>query len=47
MWDDIRDWWESDSHFRQQIILAVIVGSIGLAFVIARVGVEAHVQGPA
>jgi hypothetical protein len=47
MWDDFRDWWEWDSHFRQQIVLAVIIGCIGLAFTIARVKAEGvgHVEG--
>jgi len=33
-WEQLKDWWEWDSTFREQIILAALVGAIGLAFVI-------------
>lgn len=34
MWDDLRDWWDSDQVWRSQIMLAVIVGAIGFTWVI-------------
>jgi len=40
LWDTIRDRWEWDSFFREQIILAVIVGAIGLMFVILEVAAK-------
>lgn len=33
LWDQITDWWEDDSVWRQQIVLAVAVGLISLTFV--------------
>lgn len=40
MWDDLKDWWEWDSTFREQIMLAVLVGAIGLFFVVCEVKVK-------
>lgn len=31
-WDQLKDWWEWDGHFRQMIVLSAIVGAIGLIF---------------
>lgn len=43
MIDRVRDWWEWDDFFRQQITLAVILGVISLAFVWFEVRVKATV----
>jgi hypothetical protein len=45
LWDFIRDRWEWDSFWREQIILAVILGAIGLAFVIAETAVKRRAHG--
>ena len=45
LWETIKERWEDDAFFREQIILAVVIGSIGLAFTIAecyaKVGISA------
>lgn len=41
-WEFIRDRWEYDSVFREQIILAVIVGAIGLGFVLLELAAKRH-----
>jgi hypothetical protein len=41
LWDDIKDWWDSDSFYREQIVLAVIIGAIGFSFVILETVVKA------
>lgn len=32
MWDELRDRYEDDSHWRAQVQLAVVLGVIGVAF---------------
>lgn len=43
LWDDIKDWWDSDSVWRQQIMLAVIIGAIGFGFVLLEVAAKRRV----
>jgi len=41
-WEFLRDRWEYDSVFREQIVLAVIVGAIGLSFVLLEIAAKRH-----
>lgn len=41
-WEFIRDRWETDSVWRDQIILAAIVGLIGLAYALVELGAQAR-----
>ena len=41
LWDEFVQAWEDDRHFRAQIMLAVAVGLIGLAFALLEVRVSA------
>lgn len=36
-WELIIDRWENDSVFREQIILAIIIGTIGLTFTLLEI----------
>lgn len=39
LWYDLTQWWE-DNVFREQIVLAVIVGGIGLTFVLLQIAAK-------
>lgn len=44
-WEYVKDRWEWDSAWREQIILAILVGGIGLLFTVAECLVKRGVNG--
>lgn len=46
-WEYIKDRWEWDSAWRDQIVLALILGAVGLGFALMEIGARAKWQPPA